>query len=121
MESNKAFEEVSKTVKDAGYVVVGLGVIAFQRAQVRRRELTDLVKSNTKNLEVQVSEARGQLAKVVKTVEEKLDPVVSQVEERLDDVESRLPESARTLVQQARQQARQTNDQIRSWILGAAA
>lgn len=28
-----------KTLRDAAYVLVGLGVIGFQRAQVKRREL----------------------------------------------------------------------------------
>ncbi len=31
--------DITKTVKDAAYVAVGFGVLAFQRAQVRRREL----------------------------------------------------------------------------------
>jgi ElaB/YqjD/DUF883 family membrane-anchored ribosome-binding protein len=121
METSKAVDQVTQAVKDAGYVIVGLGVIAFQRAQVRRRELAEALKANSKTIESQVTEARSQIAKVAKTVEERLDPVVSLVEERLDEVEERLPETARTWVQQARQQARQTNEQIRSWILGAAA
>lgn len=33
-------DELADTVKDAAYVSVGLGVIAFQRLQVRRNELT---------------------------------------------------------------------------------
>lgn len=33
-------DEVTDAVKDAAYVSVGLGVIAFQRLQVRRAELT---------------------------------------------------------------------------------
>jgi hypothetical protein len=34
-----------KTVRDAGYTAIGFGVLAFQKAQVRRRELTDALKS----------------------------------------------------------------------------
>lgn len=33
-------DDVASAVKDAAYVSVGLGVIAFQRLQVRRNELT---------------------------------------------------------------------------------
>jgi hypothetical protein len=32
-------EDVRRVLKDAVYVGVGLGVIAFQKAQVQRREL----------------------------------------------------------------------------------
>jgi hypothetical protein len=31
--------DIRKTLTDAGYVTVGLGVLGFQQAQVRRREL----------------------------------------------------------------------------------
>jgi phage tail tape-measure protein len=31
--------DIRKTVTDAGYVTVGIGVLGFQQAQVRRREL----------------------------------------------------------------------------------
>lgn len=34
-----------RTVRDAGYTVVGFGVLAFQKAQVRRREITEALKS----------------------------------------------------------------------------
>ena len=36
-------DDVTNAVKDAAYVSVGLGVIAFQRLQVRRNELPKLV------------------------------------------------------------------------------
>lgn len=32
-------DEVTKRVQDATYVAIGLGILTFQRAQVRRREL----------------------------------------------------------------------------------
>lgn len=35
----KALEQLPKVLEDAAYVSVGFGVLAFQRAQVRRREL----------------------------------------------------------------------------------
>ncbi len=34
-----------KTVRDAGYTAIGFGVLAFQKVQVRRRELTEALKS----------------------------------------------------------------------------
>ena len=37
--------DLTKTLKDAAYVTVGLGVLAVQQAQVRRRELTKQVES----------------------------------------------------------------------------
>ena len=47
-------DDLANVVKDAAYVSVGLGVIAFQRLQVRRNELT-------KAMSGPVEEARGTL------------------------------------------------------------
>lgn len=34
-----------RTARDAGYTAVGFGVLAFQKVQVRRREITEALKS----------------------------------------------------------------------------
>ncbi len=38
-------DDLSKTLKDAAYITVGLGVIAFQKAQVQRQELRNQLTS----------------------------------------------------------------------------
>jgi hypothetical protein len=44
-------DDVTNLAKDAAYVSVGLGVIAFQRLQVRRNELEKLVGERVKLVE----------------------------------------------------------------------
>src|SRR3546814_15759033 len=70
---------VTAAVEDAAYVSVGLGVLAFQRLQVRRNELK-------KQLSRSTDEARGTLEVVgalvgdrVKLVEERVDAAREQV------------------------------------------
>jgi len=65
-------DRLTSAARDAAYVSVGLGVIAFQRLQVRRNELS-------KSLGGQAGQARGVvdgigavLAERVKLVEERL-------------------------------------------------
>jgi len=65
-------DDVANAVKDATYVSVGLGVIAFQRLQVRRNELS-------KALSGQADDAKGALGVVGTLVDERL----KLVEERL--------------------------------------
>ena len=65
-------DDVADAVKDAAYVSVGLGVIAFQRLQVRRHELK-------KALSGQASDSPGALGIVSSLVGER----VKLVEERL--------------------------------------
>jgi len=84
--------DLTKTLKDAAYVTVGLGVLAVQQAQVRRRELT-------KQVESQLSGTTEHLQKVARQVEERVSPL-------FDQIEVALPGAARDLVKQARTAAR---------------
>jgi len=68
-------DDVTNAVKDAAYVSVGLGVIAFQRLQVRRNELN-------KALSGPADEAKGALEVVGSHVGERL----KMVEERFGAV-----------------------------------
>ena len=43
-------DDLSKTAKDALYVTVGLGVIAFQKAAVQRNELEKRLRSQREEL-----------------------------------------------------------------------
>ena len=96
-------DTAATVARDALYAAVGLGVIAFQRAQVRRQELKKQV---------------GKLGEAVedrmKLVEERLDDVEDQVERLLDTLEERLPEQARDVVRTARVAARDARGQLRS-------
>lgn len=43
-------DDINRTVKDGFYVTVGLGVIAFQKAQVRRQELRKQLRANAEQV-----------------------------------------------------------------------
>lgn len=73
--ARSAIDDVASAVKDAAYVSVGLGVIAFQRLQVRRNELN-------KAFSGQGGESKGALDVVGALVGERL----KVLEERLGAV-----------------------------------
>ncbi len=73
--------------RDAGYTAVGFGVLAVQRLQVRRRQLTKQVLGS--------EGGKATVGQLVRQAEKVVDPV-------LDGVERRLPTPARTYFQQAR-------------------
>jgi hypothetical protein len=109
-------EEITKVLKDAAYVTVGLGVIAFQKAQVQRVELT-------KQLQGQATEAKDQFATAstfvedrVKLLEERLNDLEARIEQVLDQVEGKLPEQAADLVKQARDAAKDARGQLGSLV-----
>src|SRR5690242_20599295 len=51
--------DVRKTVTDAGYIAIGLGVMSFQQAQARRRELQQRLESASSCLGERAREAAG--------------------------------------------------------------
>jgi len=92
--------DVRKTAKDAGYVTVGIGVIAVQQAQLRRRELQRKVAHQVRDTHNRVtaqakgtaqetrfkvsSQANDLRARALDTAQELQDNVASSTIELLD-------------------------------------
>jgi hypothetical protein len=96
---------LNDTLKDAAFVTIGFGVLGFQRAQVRRHELTKQLKPQIEDL--------------VTNVDGALQPVRQELEQRLDQVEDRLSGQALEAVRTARALAREAEHQLRR-LAGAA-
>lgn len=102
-------QDATKFAKDTFYVTVGLGVIAFQKAQVRRNEIQRDLREN-------LGEARGAFDDRVQTVEDRLEALEGRVDDVLDDIENRLPEQVRDVVHQARDAAKEARGQLREIV-----
>ena len=109
-------EDLTKLVKDALYISVGLSVLGFQKVQVQRQELR-------KQLRSQVADARGQLGTLshrlderVQLVEERLSGVEGRIDAALDGLEQRLPGQAKELSRQARAAAKDARGQVRGLV-----
>ena len=92
--------DVTKTAKDAAYVLVGLGVLGFQKAQVRRQELRRQLEAQRGTFEAQLGDVRSQLGKLTTKVD--------------------LPPQARTIVKQAREAGEQLRGRLRPPFSSAA-
>lgn len=123
--------DIPATLKDAAYITIGLSVIGFQKAQVRRVEISkqldsqvaDLRKQldgSVKTLEFGLTEAREQFSKAVKDLEVRVQPLLEQFETNiatgLDAVEERLPKDAKEIVHNARAAAKDATDTVRARI-----
>src|SRR5262249_36709833 len=111
--------DVKKTVTDAGYIAIGLGVMGYQQAQTRRRDLTGkldaattkvtdrgrevqgFVAEGTRQVGARGSAAKGRAEDQVRSTVEKLqefgnevakrvEPVVDQVQGQLGQVPERV-------------------------------
>jgi hypothetical protein len=118
---DKAMTDLNHALKEAAYIVVGLGVLAFQRAQVRRVELTKQFEEareqiSTEQLETQWDTVRAQLVELAKLVDEWLIPARTQIGEQMDLWGERLPEPARNLVQTVRETASSREQTLRNVV-----
>jgi hypothetical protein len=102
--------DIPATLKDAAYVTVGIGVLAFQRAQVQRVELAKQAREEMGRLGVTVEDR-------LKTVEERLGGVQEQVEKALDDLGDRLPDPAADALKALRTAAKEAQDQLRQLVV----
>jgi hypothetical protein len=112
-------DEITKAARDAAYVVVGLGVLGFQRVQVRRQELQKRFAERSA-VQGHLDDVRGEVTKRVKDLDEVLEQAIVRFEASLAPIEERLPVPARDLTKQAHAQAREVRQQLRKLILQAA-
>jgi ElaB/YqjD/DUF883 family membrane-anchored ribosome-binding protein len=125
---SKAAHDLADVAKDATYVVIGAGVLGFQKAQVQRHQLAKRLADPRVDLEGRVAAVRSDLGGALRTVDTTVDTIAVRLEELIERLEAavapledRLPDQARDVARQAHDQAREARTQIRSLIPKAAA
>jgi len=113
-------EAVTNAAKDAGYITVGLAVLALQKLQVRRQELR-------KSLNDQVGNGKSQLAELVDAVEaglatldSRLIALETKVDNAVEGFEKRLPAKAGAALGQAHEVVKVVRKQARTLLTPAA-
>ena len=111
---------VAKRAEDALYVGVGAGVLAVQRAQVRRREVAKALNARALAGREEATSLTDVLRQAAGDQLRSLDQGLAAAEERvdavLDQVETQLPSPARDLLHQLRESGRAARDQFRSLV-----
>jgi hypothetical protein len=105
---------VTDLARDAAYVAVGLGVLGFQRAQVQRVELQNLL-SKDFALDQHLSGVRTELTKGLQQLDELVENASQFIETSLQPLEAQLP-TVTQLTTKAFEQAREVRSQIRQRV-----
>ena len=106
---------VTDLARDAAYVAVGLGVLAYQRAQVQRVELQKRLQQDGQ-IEHRIGDVRQGVAKGFRQIDDLAESAVQFVESTLQPIEERLPSSVTQVTTKAREQAREVRIQIRQRV-----
>ncbi len=114
----KTAEDLTDLAKEAAYLAIGIGILGFHKAQVRRQGLVDAAERARRagDVEGSLTEARKQVAKRLKDFDATLGELIKALDSTLDPMWQRLPEPAQSAVQQARD----TRDQVRVRIFNFA-
>ena len=118
---NKTAADITKAAQDAAYVAIGLGVIGFQKAQVRRQEFQKLIESQVSRqrstVEAPVANYRKEFGKALKEIDKTVSQFIERLDATFEPVAERLPSGAQAVVHQARE----ARDQLRGYLTSLAA
>jgi hypothetical protein len=106
---------VTDLARDATYVAVGFGVLGFQRLQVQRVELQNLLSKDS--LDDRLSTVRGPLTKGVTQVDDLLENATQFVESSLQPLTAQLPGKVTVFSSKAIEQSRGVRSQIRQRVI----
>jgi hypothetical protein len=116
-----ASNDITKAVQDAIYVAIGLGVIGFQKAQVRRREVQKFIEqqisSQRSAAEAPIADLRKEINKALQEIDKTLGQLIERVDATLEPVSERLPAGAQAFVHQAKE----ARDQLRGYLTSLTA
>jgi hypothetical protein len=104
--------EVTKVVKDAVYIGVGFGVLAFQKAQVQRQEMQKRFGSSMESGKAEWEKVGSRVEAQLKALETRLEELESRVDGALDQLQDKLPEQAKELMGQAREAVKNARQQV---------
>jgi hypothetical protein len=108
---------VTDFARDTAYVAVGLGVLAYQRAQVQRVELQNRLSHDFDiDLDKRIGDVRGGVAKGIHQLDDLAETAVQFVETTFEPIEEKLPPTVSQLTIKAREQAREVRSQIRQLV-----
>ena len=108
-------KSVTDLARDAAYVAVGLGVLGYQRAQVQRNELKNLL-SRDFSLDQHLSGVRTELTKGVTQLDDLLETATQFIETSIQPLEQQLPPTITQMTTKAFEQAREVRSQIRQRV-----
>jgi hypothetical protein len=109
-------DELASKARDAAYVVVGLGVLGVQRAQVQRQELA----RRAAGMDQHLTGIRSGIEAGGTQLGEWLDSTVQFLETSLEPLEQQLPPQARELAGKARAQLCALGSQLRQVVAPGA-
>ena len=123
-DASKLDDKVVGAARDAAYITIGFGVLAAQKAQVKRRELGKQMSEKMHSVKFEVptpnvDDMKHTVESQITKLEARLDALEATLDKAVDSFEKRLPDQASTLVGQAHDMAKAARKQVRGLVRSA--
>lgn len=116
MSTDTIIRDARQRAEDAAYTVVGVGVLGFQQAQVRRRaaqgRLVEAAKTAREQATSLTTEAKAAAESVRTEVQARVEPVVTQLGERVDPLVADLRARVEPVLEQVGATVRRVVDEV---------
>ena len=109
-------DKVVETARDAAYIAVGLGVLAFQRANAVRRDVASDLTDRFESGKTQVEELRTKAQQRLADLDDRLIALESKLDEAVAALESKLPDQAASVVGQAHELVKAARKQVHELV-----
>jgi hypothetical protein len=109
-------DKLVAAVREVAYVTVGFGVLAFQQAQVRRRELEKTLSERFGDGSGPIDDLLDTLESRLARLDERFDALEARLDTTVEQLEERLPQQAAAIVGQAHDLAKAARKQVRGLL-----
>ena len=113
-------DKLVAALRDAAYVTIGFGVLAFQQAQVRRREIVQSLSTRFGSSKGQIEELLSSMEAQIKGLDQRFDAIETTIDAAVVKLEGRLPDQASALLGQAHELAKSARKQARGLLSSVA-
>ncbi len=113
-ETKDLAKQAAGVARDTAYVLVGLGVLGVQRAQVQRRALERRLRDS--DLDRTLSGARQRFARSYEDLDDLVEGAIGQLQATFEPVSRQLPEPLRRVVEESQSQAREVRGRLRQLV-----
>jgi DNA anti-recombination protein RmuC len=114
-------DKILAALRDAAYITIGFGVLAFQQVQVRRREVKAQFEEASAARRQQFEELARRIEQEFSSLDERLDRLEATLDSTVERLNGRLPEQAAQVVGQAHDIAKTARKQVRGLVKTSAA
>lgn len=113
-------DKLVDVLRDAAYLTVGIGVLAFQKVQQVRTDVAAQLSNRFGSTNAQVDELKARIEQYFADLDERVSGIEGRIDQAVESIEGKLPEQAGQLLNQVHELGKSARQQVRERVRKAA-